>query len=224
MEKTPITLALVEDNRNFREGLAHGLNIIGGFNIVCKAPNGAVFLQWLREQKAPPQAVIIDIDMPVLDGLATVLAAKELASDTEFVMLTVFDDEQKIFEAVKAGACGYLLKDAPVQDIAIAIQEAVELGGCPMSPSIARKAMRLLQSMPNPQTSSPQEDYRLSDRETEVLEALVKGESYTQIAEKLHLSPYTIRKHTSNVYTKLHVSNKTGAVKLAVKKRWFLSF
>ena len=224
MERKLITIALVEDNRIFRDGLAQGLGATGWFDVICKAQNGEHFIQWLRNGLLIPQVVIIDIDMPILDGLATVRLAKNIAPATEFIMLTVFDDELKIFEAIKSGACGYLLKDTPISKISECIKEVVELGSCPMSPNIARKALRLLQSMAPPTPASPQEDYRLSDRETEVLEALVRGESYTQIAERLHISPHTVRKHTANVYSKLHVSNKASAVRLAVKKRWFFSF
>jgi DNA-binding NarL/FixJ family response regulator len=137
----------------------------------------------------------------------------------------VFDDDDKIFEAIKAGAGGYLLKDEKVPVIIDCIEQLQEVGGAPMSPRIARKAFDLLMkaSMPVPAkeeaSSEEKNDYRLSARETEVLKLVVDGFDYKAIAEKLFLSSHTVRKHIANIYHKLHVTSKAQAIKLATNNK-----
>jgi DNA-binding NarL/FixJ family response regulator len=224
MQDTPLHIAIADDNRPFREGIAQGLRTLG-MEVVMQAGDGEQFVERLEALEAPPEVVLMDIDMPRLNGIEAVRLSKARFPSIYFIMLTVFDDEQRLFEAIQAGACGYLLKDTPLAQVHEAVQEAALLGGGPMSPSMARKALRLLQSMPSPApSSSPQLEYRLTEREAEVLERLVKGESYTHIADILCISPHTVRKHIARVYEKLHVRNKAGAVQLATKKRWFLLF
>jgi DNA-binding NarL/FixJ family response regulator len=139
-------------------------------------------------------------------------------------MLTIFDDEDKIFEAIRGGANGYLLKDEKVNVIEDFIHQIMEVGGVPMSPSIARKAMNMLARSPGrdagAQLDGP-ESTALSDREFEVLSLLVQGYDYRIIAEKLFLSAHTVRKHIANIYSKLQVTSKAQAINLAHKKRWF---
>jgi DNA-binding NarL/FixJ family response regulator len=171
-----------------------------------------------------PQVVLMDIEMPVMDGIEAVTIAKEVYPDTHFLMLTVFDDDEKLFEAIKAGATGYLLKDEKVSSIVKAITEIVFEGGVPMSPRIARKVLGLLRNSPDdaaPAAENEEEAHTLSTRELEILNRIVDGLNYQQIGERLFISPHTVRKHIANIYEKLHVSNKASAIKIAIRKKWF---
>lgn len=165
----------------------------------------------------------MDIEMPVLDGIEAVAITKEIYPDVLCLMLTVFDNDDKLFEAIKAGACGYLLKDEKPVNILRAITEVVFEGGVPMSPRIAQKALLLLRNTNKPieESKNEQADSLLSAREIEILQRIVDGLNYQQIGERLFISPHTVRKHTANIYEKLHVSNKASAIKLAIHKKWF---
>jgi DNA-binding NarL/FixJ family response regulator len=136
-------------------------------------------------------------------------------------VLTIFEDNERIFEAIKAGASGYLLKEDKGVNIIEAIRNVVEYDGIPMSPAIARRAMKLLSegSQPDQSLQSPK-DYQLSDRETEILTEIVKGLSPVQIAEKLFISPNTVRTHVNNIYKKLHLNSRSQIINLAYKNKW----
>jgi DNA-binding NarL/FixJ family response regulator len=162
----------------------------------------------------------MDIEMPEMNGIEAVKHASQLYPDIKFLMLTVFDDDDKIFEAIKAGAGGYLLKDEKVSTIIDYIQQMMEVGAVPMSPSIARKAMSMLMKASLPEspgeaTAAAGFNFGLSDRELEVLKLLVEGSDYKTIAQKIFLSTHTVRKHIANIYSKLHVSRKAQAIIIA---------
>ncbi|MCE3229601.1 MAG: DNA-binding response regulator [Bacteroidetes bacterium] len=220
-----IKIAIVDDKIMQRESLGANLASGGDITVIMQARNGKDFLEKMEglSGESYPAVVLMDIDMPVMNGMQAVEIAKVKYPDINFLMFTVFDDDERIFDSIKAGAGGYLLKDEKLDNIRMAIFQLVETGGVPMSPMIARKAMNLLMNAPKPKNSKPEDaaDYNLSSRELEILKLVVDGFDSAEIAEKLYISPLTVRKHISNIYTKLHVSNKTEAVKLAVKKRWF---
>jgi DNA-binding NarL/FixJ family response regulator len=141
-------------------------------------------------------------------------------------MLTIFDDDDKIFEAIKAGANGYLLKDEPVEKIKDAIRNLLYDNGAPMSPSIARKTLELLinakiDSKNNSINDNFVVDHNLTEREKEILKLLVEGLEYKEIAKITTTSPNTIRNHITNIYRKLHVTSKAQAIRLAMNKKWF---
>ncbi|MFT3933191.1 MAG: response regulator transcription factor [Chitinophagaceae bacterium] len=219
-----IRVAIVDDKSQNRISLCDQLKYTSEIEVVFTASNGSAFLQQIKELSpmAFPQVVLMDIEMPEMDGIQTVLHAHTLYPEMKFLMLTVFDDDDKIFEAIKAGANGYLLKDEKISVIIDYIKQLVDIGGVPMSPRIARKAMDLLMkaSMPVQSTPAASKDnqlYELSKREIEVLKLLVDGLDYRTIAEKLYLSSHTVRKHIANIYEKLHVSSKAQAIKIASK-------
>ncbi len=224
-----IRIVIVDDKPQNRFLLQEQFACSALFEVIFDARNGVDFLEKMKALPVAqyPQVVLMDIEMPVMDGIETVSKARILYPGINFLMLTVFDDEDKIFEAIRAGAQGYLLKNEKISVIEDHIQQIVEVGGVPMSPSIARKAMHMLVNSVNkkevvlPDASQQASD--LSERELEVLSLLVNGYDYKVIAEKLFLSAHTIRKHIANIYTKLQVNSKAQAINLAHKKRWFES-
>lgn len=220
-----IRIAIVDDKRILRASLIEQLAYYEEVEVVFQSADGKEFLKSMKTLTSDclPQVVLMDIEMPVLDGIEAVGIAKEIYPDVHFLMLTVFDDDDKLFEAIKAGADGYMLKDEKVSNIIKGITEIVYEGGVPMSPRIARKALSLLKNTQD-LTSDPQpvnEAYSLSSRELEILNRIVDGLNYNQIGERLFISPHTVRKHIANIYEKLHVSNKASAIKIAIMNKWF---
>lgn len=214
-----ITLAIVDDKQPNRLSLAEKLSYKDDVQVLFTAQNGIHFLEEMKTLHQPPDIVLMDIDMPEMNGVEAVRAGSQLYPSVRFIMLTVFDDDNKVFEAIQAGAIGYLLKDEKTEAIDEAIRQVIEYGGSPMSPRIARKALNLLM---NAKLEIPQRsESHLSDREMDILKGLVDGLDYKQVAEKLNISPLTVRTHITNIYRKLHVNNKTQAVKVALKNRWF---
>ncbi len=222
-----IKIVIVDDKPQNRLLLKEQFALSPLFEVLFIARNGVDFLDKMKSLKSDqyPQVVLMDIEMPEMDGIETVSKARILYPEVNFLMLTVFDDEDKIFEAIRAGAQGYLLKNEKISVIEDHIQQIVEVGGVPMSPSIARKAMHMLVNAGKAgghlQKNTEQNESDLSEREREVLSLLVNGYDYKVIAEKLFLSAHTVRKHIANIYTKLQVSSKAQAINLAHKKRWF---
>ena len=155
--------------------------------------------------------------MPVMDGIEATKRIHHLFPSVKIVMLTIFDDAEKIFDAILAGATGYLLKDEKPNKILAAIEEALE-GGAPMSASIALKSLALIRGK-SAESTKESKEFNLSKRELEILELLATGENYHQIADKLFISPKTVRKHIENIYTKLQVHNKIEAIQIATKHK-----
>jgi DNA-binding NarL/FixJ family response regulator len=215
-----VKIGIVDDKLINRASLADKLSKNKDIEVVLQAVNGEDFLNQMKSLTTLPDLVFMDIDMPVMNGIEAVKQASVLYPSTHFLMLTVFDDDDKIFDAIQAGAVGYLLKDEHADRLINAIYEVMEFGGAPMSPRIARKSLALL-SKASVSTKQPEETV-LSEREMEILKGLVDGLDYRKLADKLFLSPNTVRTHISNIYKKLHVSNRTQAVKIAMKKGWFM--
>jgi len=218
-----VKIAIVDDKRLVRNSLNEQISFYNEIGVVFQAGDGSQFLENMKALNTSerPQVVLMDIEMPVMDGIEAVTIAKEIYPDIHFLMLTVFDDDEKLFEAIKAGATGYLLKDEKISNIVKAIAEIVYEGGVPMSPRIARKALALLRNSPDNTEAATNETYLLSPREMEILNRIVDGLNYQQIGERLFISPHTVRTHIANIYEKLHVSNKASAIKIAIKKKWF---
>lgn len=220
-------IAIVDDKQPNRVSMNERINSVHEYEVVFMAVNGDDFLDRMKitNPENRPQLVLMDIDMPIMDGIEAIRRSIQLYQDVKFLMVTVFDDDDKIFEAIKAGASGYLLKDEPAQVISNAIKEVMEFGGAPMSPRIARKALNLLMSARiDKQEKEDSTESGLSTRELDILKLMVDGYDYKVVADKLNISPHTVRKHIANIYEKLHVCSKVDAVKIALKKGWFNSF
>ena len=163
-----------------------------------------------------PDVVLMDIDMPGRSGIDAATIVKALRPETQVLMLTVFEDEEKVFQAIRNGASGYLLKRTPPTEIISAIQD-VHSGGSPMTSTIARRVLQFFQQQPPSGSSRP--DYDLSPRELEILKSMVKGYSYKLIAEEHFISVDTVRSHIRHIYEKLQVNSKTEAVLKALREK-----
>lgn len=201
----PIRVAIVDDDRALCAAMAAFLDATPGFQCVGVHFTAESALQGIPAR--PPDVVLMDINMPGRDGIACVRELKARLPDTQIVMLTVYEDTDKIFAALSAGATGYLLKRLSPEKLLEAIREVHE-GGSPMSSSIARKVVASFrQGGPPPRPPLP-----LSPREQAVLEALARGLTYKQIADQLQISVDTIRTYIRRIYEKLHVQSRTEAV------------
>lgn len=216
-----VKIAIVDDKSIVRRAIKDKLYSPGEITVVMEAANGEEFLKKINES-APdllPQIVLMDLEMPGMDGIQTIAIASTLFPEIKFIVLTVFDNNEKIFEAIKAGANGYLLKDDDAINLKEAILNVINYDAVPMSPAIARKTLGLLKTGFSGDQNKTHLN-ALSTREQNVLQLLVEGLEYKQIAEKLFISPATVRTHIANIYQKLHVNSKAQAIMLAYKNKW----
>ncbi len=211
----PIKIAIVDDNSFLINAVKEKLSFIEDLNFKFSAMNGSELLVKL-EDNHNLDLILMDIEMPVLNGIETTEIVKQKFPHIKIIMLTVFDNDENIFNAIKAGADGYLLKEINAKDLHDGIIETLN-GGAAMNPSIALKTLKLLRNPITIQNKQDQEDIQLTSRETDVLEQLSKGLNYIKIAENLILSTGTVRKHIENIYKKLQVHNKLEAVQKAKK-------
>lgn len=213
-------VAIVDDKKSLRTALQERFSAFENYTVLFTAENGKDFLQKMMEARKviEPDVVLMDIDMPIMNGIDAVAQGKERYPNSKYLMLTIFDEDDKIFSAIKAGADGYLLKDEPIEKIKEAIMNLLNDEGAPMSPSIARRALNLLMNSKLDTNTKDEkfkaDSYNLSDREKEVLTLLVDGLEYKEIGLKMNVSPNTVRNHISNIYKKLHVTSKTQAIRV----------
>lgn len=211
-------IAIAEDNDYLAKSLIEKFSIFKDkFEIVFRARNGKEIVDYILSNQHP-DVILMDIEMPVLDGIKATELINSAFPELKIIILTVFDDDEKLFNAIRAGACGYLLKDEPIGKIADGI-EMVLNGGAPMSATIASKTLNLLRKSVDTAAESEQETYNLTKREIEILELLKQGFDYNKTAEKLFISPFTVRKHIENIYKKLQVNNKIQAVQKAIQSK-----
>ncbi len=208
-----LKVAIVDDNTFLIHAIKEKLSFFEDVSIKHTSLNGSELLTQL-ENNHNLDVILMDIEMPVLDGIETTQMVKQKYPHIKIVMLTAFDNDENIFNAIKAGADGYLLKEINPEDLYNGLQETMN-GGAAMNPSIALKTLKLLRNPDSIKNQADKEEISLSKREVEVLEQLSKGLSYTVIAENLILSPSTVRKHIENIYKKLQVHSKIEAVQKA---------
>lgn len=204
-----IRVAVVEDNDDFREGLFHILQGMEGFK--CVGAFDSVEEAMKKLTKA--DVVLMDIGLPGKSGIEGARFVKQKFPDTQVIMLTVFEDDKHIFEAIVAGANGYVLKKTPPSKLLLAIEDAA-VGGMPMTPMVARQVVEMFKHYIPPK----KEDPSLTPREHEILVLLVDGMNYGMVAEKLFISLDTVRNHIRHIYEKLHVHSKSQAVAKALKR------
>jgi DNA-binding NarL/FixJ family response regulator len=200
-----ITVAIVEDNRGTRESLSELLKRAPGLRYVGAYPNGEEALRGVADQS--PDVVLMDINLPGMSGIECVARLKEKSPNTHVLMLTTYEEGDLIFESLRAGAHGYLLKNMPPGDLIHAVEQ-VHAGGSPMSMHIARKVVNHFHNIKQPAS----EVEKLTRREQEILALLAKGFFYKEIGDQLGITLSTVRAHLHTVYEKLHVQSRTEAV------------
>lgn len=204
-ESMPISVAIVEDKTGVRQNWARLINAATGYRCVATCASGEDALLTLPQ--AQPQVVLMDIQLPGISGIECAARLKPLLPKTQFLIVTIYEDSDRIFEALKAGASGYLLKTTPPKELLAAISE-VHRGGAPMTGEVARKVIAAFQRPPATVT----EDVQLTERESQVLALLAQGYANKEIADKLAVSYDTVRAHLKHTYEKLHVRSRTEAV------------
>jgi len=207
-----IKVAVFEDNSNMREGLFQLINGSNGFICTGAFPNCDDLVN--RIGKSSPDVIVMDIEMPGISGIEGVRQVKELFPEIKVLMETIFEDDEKIFDSICAGAEGYILKNTPPVEILKAIKEVYE-GGSPMTPTIANRVLKMVKSQ---QPSGSKNIFNLTEREKEILSCLVEGMSYKLIAAECSISIDTVNVHIKNIYKKLQVHSKSEAVAKALKK------
>jgi DNA-binding NarL/FixJ family response regulator len=209
----PVSVWLVEDNHTFRNTVARVLSRIEGIECSQHFSNAEDVLDAMLGGGVP-DVILLDVELPGQNGIEAIQKIRSISPSTRVVMLTVFDDQEKIFKAVCAGASGYLLKTSPVQSIVESIHEALA-GGAPMTPRVASSVLQMFSKM-----AQPKQDYRLTEREKTILDLMTQGLIKKEIADQLSLSYHTVDTHLRNIYAKLHVHNCTGAVAKVLKERF----
>ncbi|MEM9998074.1 MAG: response regulator transcription factor [Bacteroidota bacterium] len=212
-----VCLALVEDRADVRRLLTERLGFFDDVELVLVAPSAELFFEHLAqlddtEGAALPEVVLMDIELPGIDGITATTRLKSAHPAIEVLMLTVFEDEERIFAAVKAGASGYLLKDASAGRIVGAVLEVAH-GGAPVSPLVAKKLLSYVRG------DDAGEDLGLTNRERDVLDLIVEGLIEDAIADRLSISPHTVRSHIKNLYEKLQVHSRAEVVRVAYQHR-----
>ena len=205
-----IKLAITDDNSFLIKATQEKLSFFEDFDIKFSAFDGKNCIEKL-EKNHNIDLILMDIEMPIMNGIDATQIIKNKYPQIKIIMLTVFDNDENIFNAIKAGADGYLLKEVNPKDLQQGILDTLN-GGATMTPSIAMKTLRLFREPVNFENTAIKDEVNLTTREIEVLEQLSKGLKYNNIAENLFLSSGTIRKHVENIYTKLKVHNKLEAI------------
>lgn len=199
-----ISIAMVEDNQQIQELLQATIALEEDMNCIAVFSNGAAAIEKLPDLL--PDVVLMDIGLPDINGIECVRQLKPLCPGTEFMMCTIYDEDEKVWQALEYGASSYILKRSKPEFLVNAIRE-VHAGGSPMSADIARKLVRRFQPVPD-----AQKDYHITPREKEILELLSKGLMYKEVAQQLTISINTLKRHIYNLYEKLHVDNKVEAI------------
>lgn len=207
-----IKVALYEDNDTLRTSLSHLLQCSEEFEFLGAYHSPMDII--LNCKNTLPDVILMDVDMPILNGIEATKLVKDHFPQVNILILTVFEDREKLFSALQAGASGYLLKKSKIMEIIEAIHEIYQ-GGSPMTPAIARK---VLEYFNQPKITKITEN-ALSEREIDILKCLVDGDSYKMIATNCFISMGTVRSHINNIYKKLHVNSKSEAVVKALREK-----
>jgi DNA-binding NarL/FixJ family response regulator len=230
IEQQPLRLAIFEDNKTFRESLTDLFNFSEGIELVGVYNDGNDVRQTMAQIK--PDVVLMDIDMPGMTGIEVTLHLKEVSPTTQVIMLTVSEEEDRIFQSLRNGATGYLLKKAGPDELVESVRSVSE-GGSPITPAIARKVLQFFRSeyetiqkadtikniVEKPDENDDDDlSTGLTPREREILEGLVDGLSYKMIASRYFISADTVKNHIQGIYRKLHVNSKGEAISYALRR------
>lgn len=210
-QKNQINIWLVEDNLSYRKTLTGVINRTPG--LFCDHAYSSCEEAISRLNTEPfPNIILLDIGLPGMSGIEGIEKFKKITPETHVLILTVYDDNEKVFNALCAGASGYLLKDSTPEKIVDSIEEVLA-GGAPMNMQIARKVLKMFSNL-----KPKKKDYGLTEREKEILQFLITGLTKQQIADKLFISFHTVNTHLKNIYNKLHVNTKAGAITKAFRE------
>jgi DNA-binding NarL/FixJ family response regulator len=211
-----LRIAIFDDNKNIRESIALLLKMEKEFEVVGSFAHVLNCHDDIAECK--PDIILMDIEMPGMSGIEAVKSIKKAFPHIQVLMQTVFEDDDRVFDSICAGASGYILKNFLNTKLINSIKE-LQYGGSPMSPSIARKVLTKMQQIPEHVKPAEAPDYHLTKREKEVLACMVNGLSYKMIADQLNIGYETVRSHVKKIYEKLHVASLTEMVAKAIHQR-----
>ncbi|HAN64815.1 MAG TPA: DNA-binding response regulator [Chitinophagaceae bacterium] len=220
----PVRIAIIDDKASNRNILKDKLLRDGGFVVCLTASDGQEFLDKMKclPDNQLPDVALMDLEMPNMDGVDAIAIASCLYPQVKYVVLTIFDNEDKIFKAIKAGAHGYLLKEESSESITEMLHQMLENSIGPISPGIAYKILQLVQKnelrLPQQNQPRPTDFFDLTQREKEILQLLIDGLLYKEIGARLDISTNTAKKHVMNIYQKLHVNSRAQALHLAYEK------
>jgi DNA-binding NarL/FixJ family response regulator len=211
MNKTEVII--IEDNELLRDSLMEAINKSSSINCSNAFGSGEAALEFIESEELVPDIILLDIGLPGMSGIELIPELKKLSPSSKIIIITIHDDDENVFNAICAGASGYLLKDLSSDSIVNSISEVMS-GGAPMNSHIAKKVLNMFRDQ-NVKSSG----YSLSDREREILALLVDGLSKKQIAENIFLSHHTVDSHIRNIYAKLEVHSRSSAISKAIKEK-----
>jgi DNA-binding NarL/FixJ family response regulator len=213
-----IRIGIVEDQTPLLKRLLDHLRYYPDVDVCLTAQSGKAFLERLEgcHPERMPEIVLMDIELPGISGIETTYIVKERHPDLDVLMFTIFEDDERIFDAIQAGASGYLLKDEPIDTVVASIRD-MHAGGAPMSASIAKKVLAMMRQAAPAKPRDPAES-DLTDREAQILKELATGKTTAAIGDVFFLSPLTVKTHIKNIYKKLHVSSRAEATRVALKR------
>jgi len=209
----PIDVIIIEDNELLRDSLKEAINKSIDINCKHTFSSGEAALDLIEKDELVPDIILLDIGLPGINGIELIPGLKRLSPSSKIIIITVHDDDENVFNAICAGASGYLLKDMSSEKIVTSINEVMN-GGAPMNLHIAKKVLTMFRDQ-----NVKSDGYDLSERENEILSLLVEGLSKKQIAEKIFLSHHTVDSHIRNIYVKLEVHTRGSAVSKAIKEK-----
>jgi DNA-binding NarL/FixJ family response regulator len=213
MKNSITDIIIIEDNAVFRDTLQSVIMKSAGMTCNYSFPSGETAIREIELKELVPDIILLDIGLPGKDGISIIPELRRLTPTSKIIIITVYDDDENVFNAICAGASGYLLKDQSPEDIIDSIDEVLN-GGASVNPHIAKRVLNMFRDQ-----KKSDSDYGLSEREKEILKLLVEGLSKRQISEKIFLSHHTIDSHIRNIYAKLEVHSRGSAISKAIRER-----